>query len=45
MSHSFIPVVCLDCGANMSKKSRTDPRVVCTSCRAEYRMVRVNKCQ
>ena len=42
MTPSFIPVVCLECGEGVSRKSVTNPRIVCTSCEAEFRMVRVN---
>ena len=40
----FIPVMCLECGERISRKSVTNPGVICTSCEAEFRMVRINKC-
>lgn len=44
MTPSFIPVVCLECGENVTRKSVTNPRIVCVGCKAEFRMVRL-KCQ
>jgi len=37
MTPSFIPVVCLDCGEKVSRKSLTDPGIVCTSCCSVHR--------
>jgi len=41
MTPSYIPVVCLECGANISRKTNKNPRLVCTSCPAEFVMVRI----
>ena len=41
MTPSFIPIVCLACGEKVTRKSTTNPRMVCTSCKTEYVMVRL----
>jgi len=41
----FIPIVCLDCGESVSRKSTTNPRIICTNCKTEYAMVRIKGVQ
>lgn len=43
MTPSFIPIVCLECGEKVSRKTETNPRMVCTGCQAEFVMVRLKK--
>lgn len=40
MSQSFIPIICPDCGENLSRISNNNPGVKCTQCPATFRLVK-----